>query len=412
MRKAVFILLITVFALSLAYSIWQFCGILSWHRHETVLDFPAFYLAADMARKGENPYDLDNLNAACRRNGLDYHAVRATVYPPSAHVLLIPLSCVPLQAAQISWLWLKLLLLGVSMVLTVRNESRWESADREQKFRALAVVTIVTAAFHPLWMELLEGQMNVLILCVLTVAAYGADRSPWLSGAACGMGASIKVLPGLLLPWFIIRRRWQAAIGGLGFISLSLLAGMILMGHGIFILYLKRVFVPIFSGGNIPVVGLPQTSEFNRSLWASVLRMGELLPFVKPYVILLYAVLGLVLITLFVSNSFKHKPGIPYEVASMLPLMALLSPIAWHNFLVILLLPLWILALRIAREPKKNIPLILMLALLFPFLSPVENLPEYYLSPILPALLAFMAMLRIIARAGDEQNKIMDHMGQ
>jgi hypothetical protein len=298
------------------------------------------------------------------------------------------------------------------MVLTVRNESRWKSADRGQKFRALAVVAVVTAAFHPLWVELLEGQMNTVILWVLVVAAYGTNRTPRLSGMICGLGASIKALPGAILLWFIIRRRWPAALGGLGVVSLSLLAAMILMGPGILILYLRRVFVPIFGGGYIPVVGLPQTSDFNRSLWASVLRTGDLLPFVKPHAILLFAVLSLALIGLFVSINWKHKPGIPYEVASMVPLMTLLSPIAWHNFMVILLLPLWILVLRIAREPKKTIPLILMLALLFPFLSPVEILPEHYLSPIVPALLVFMAMLHIIARAEDEKDKIMGRMGR
>jgi hypothetical protein len=392
MTKAVTGLLAVAAFLFLMDAGVQLHDIYQWHKSAVVLDFPAFYLAGDMARHGENPYNRDAIHDACRRNGIEDHAVRATVYPPSAHVLLMPLSFLSLKTAQMVWLWLKVVILLSAMGMTFLGEVSWKSTDWKVRSSILSALVMITVAFQPLWVELMQGQMNVLILACLTITAFFAKRFPCLSGTVCGLGISIKVLPGLILLWFFLRKRWKSLGAAIAFPTLALLAAPLVVRRDVLSEFVRHVLQSIFSIGTIPVVGLSQSSQFNRSLWASIIRTGDVFPFAKAHAFIIFLALGAIFTGLAVIVLLRHKAPMPHEVAFFCCLLPLLSPIAWHNFLVVLLLPLWILTTQLILAPRRNIVLLPMLLILFLFLAPVECLPEHYLSPLLPALLTLLAM--------------------
>src|SRR6185503_20893551 len=94
-------------------------------------------------------------------------------------------------------------------------------------------------AFPPVVGELVLGNVHLLLLGLLTLAwlglrwsetrdaargeARGDSRGEWLAGIAVGLATVIKVFPGLVVIWFLLTRRYRAAVGAVvGFAAAAL----------------------------------------------------------------------------------------------------------------------------------------------------------------------------------------------
>lgn len=91
-----------------------------------------------------------------------------------------------------------------------------------------AAIVLLAVNYEPfaeaLWH--LQAEIPFLALFVLSLWALGRGRDA-LAGAAIGLGAGLKIFPGFLLLYFLVRRRFRAAascvITGVGTVAFSLL---------------------------------------------------------------------------------------------------------------------------------------------------------------------------------------------
>ena len=168
-------------------------------------DFHVFYSAARAMLLHQDPY---------------LPARRSYIYPPLIAFLYMPLTLLsePKAAAITLCANIVFLLLGAFIVVE-QCFSRLE-VDKNILKTSLIVLLSVLLLFDKVKDELQMLQTNALMFLMLALALRWLDRKPTWAGIALGFACNIKYLPLILLPWLLIRRRWQAA----GFFIISAIA--------------------------------------------------------------------------------------------------------------------------------------------------------------------------------------------
>lgn len=185
---------------------------------------------------------------------------------------------------------------------------------------ALAVVAFpVHNNFHHLNLETL--------LLALVVAAAGdlADGRETRAGVWVGLATALKIFPGLLLPYFALRRQWQALAAGVGTAAAVSVLPLLRYGpagavEGLRNFALLTLHGQNFQGGT--VVGLHMQK---------LGRLGYALGGAPASIVLLHLLaLGLLAAIL---AARPPKDDAPLEVGSVMLVAVLLTPIAWlHTF--------------------------------------------------------------------------------
>ncbi len=180
----------------------------------------------------------------------------------------------------------------------------------------------------PLLATLALGQIYPVIALGL-VAAWGADRRemPLASGFALGLVVAIKPSLAPVLLWPLARRRWRALVAALASAAAATLVGAVVVGPAATLDWLRLLFdsplSPYWDNASLPSAAarLFTDNEFARPIVT--------LPWTVPLAYLLG--IGAVIFT---AAKIRHGPeaGLWALVAASL----LASPIAWHNYLVLL----------------------------------------------------------------------------
>jgi alpha-1,2-mannosyltransferase len=305
-------------------------------------DFHAYYDAAVRVLHGQSAYDQSFDLAGA--GGLFF-------YPPTFIPLVLPFGLLPVDAA--TWAWTGIMLAafaGAVVVMPVGARTRWW-------------IVLLAGLSWPFIHNIKLGQVGPLLLLLFAIAWRWRDR-PVPFGIASGLGAAIKVQPGLLLGWALLRRQWMAVVVGL--LTLLALAAVALLftGPGAwpdFAGLLSRVSDPIAT---------PQNCTPGAIAWQlGASREGALLVQLLSTVL----VLGV-----FVAAAI----WLPAEASLMVAIIAtqLVSPILWDHYAVVLLLPTaWLLerghgwavliplatpVLLVGTEPAAVYPIVYALTLL------------------------------------------------
>ena len=267
--------------------------------HELHPDFDTFRASAVALVQGGDIYDtpakLRNLN------------------PPLLAVLLTPFALLDALPAYRVFTVLTLLLV-VGAVLVVARELRLTAG-------VTTAVVLVVLASSPLHGTLLLGQIYGLLLAGL-VAGWVAERRghPLLAAACFGVTVALKpsLAPLLLLP--LALRRWRPAAAGFGSAAGASLLGVLVAGPASGLQWLRI-------GLTEPV---PDTAD-NASLPGLAVRLG--LPSAVGTLLGLAVLAG----TLAVLGRRRREID-PAGTAPWAVLAAglLMSPIAWHNYLMLL----------------------------------------------------------------------------
>jgi arabinofuranan 3-O-arabinosyltransferase len=267
--------------------------------HELHVDFDTFRASAVALVDGgdiyHTPAKLRNLN------------------PPLLTVLLAPSALLDALTAYRVFVGLTLLM-AVGAVLAVARELRLTRG-------VTAAVALAVLASSPLHGTLVLGQIYPLLLAGL-VAGWIAERRghPLLAAALYGATVALKpsLAPLLLLP--VATRRWRPAVTGWCAAAAASLLGVLVAGPASGLEWLRI-------GVTEPV---PDTAD-NASLPGLAVRFG--LPAAVGTVLGL-VVLGGTLLTLALRRAQVDPAGTaPWAV---LGAGLLLSPIAWHNYLMLL----------------------------------------------------------------------------
>lgn len=198
-------------------------------------DFPNYYLVARIYRAGyplERVYDWTWLQRQKDHQGIDQGLVSFIPSTLLSALAVAPWSSLPPLEAKHQWLILNLVFLLLTAVLLVRiTNLGWER-----------VTLLMFLAFIPLRDNFLLGQMHVLVLFLLTLAAWLFFRdSGFLSGISLAMAAALKIFPGLFLIYFAWKRQWRAAIGLAVGLAGTALISIYLFGTEACLLYVRRV---------------------------------------------------------------------------------------------------------------------------------------------------------------------------
>jgi hypothetical protein len=275
-------------------------------------------------------------------------------WPPLFAVVCVPfalLARVSVYLARGVWLAVNAALVYAMLRMTVELVYR-----RPLAFRGRDGISVASSAFlGPLVLtsrfllgnfDRLQINLAILFAC-LAGCLWLARGRPLGGGAAIGLAAAIKVLPVFFVPYFLGKRWWRALAGTVGAGVLATAAPILVFGSARWWSYV-RFWVRLAAGG-WPV------RKGNQSMYAMVDRLyshGALYwtPAAKRFVAsddpavtaIVYGALLLVAL-LFAAAARRggrspRSPAAVVELAAVLAICVLFSPLAWKHYFAFLLL--------------------------------------------------------------------------
>lgn len=284
-----------------------------------------------------------------------------THLPPSL-LLFAPFALLSYFAA--SWLWglVNLACLLLSLVIICREVGLW----RLQRFLPILALFLL---WEPTLDSTRSGNVGAGATCLLIALAWRALRRnhQGQAGTLAGLALLLKPLTFLLLPYFLLRRQWRAAIGMAVTLALGILISLALMGPQPWADYLGPVRVneepDVPVPGNVSLAGLVArwSAGYHEFLHPGVHRafidLPPMLPSISLNTALLLGTLLAGAVTLALgSQLWQRQAGASWNesadagFACILVLSFLIFPLAWDWNLVLLAMPLLWLAVSIAQN--------------------------------------------------------------
>jgi Glycosyltransferase family 87/WD40-like Beta Propeller Repeat len=183
-------------------------------------DFPDYYLVAQLYRRGyplEQVYDWTWIQRQKDHAGIGQPIVAFALLTPFSLLPVLPFSSLPPLEAKHRWLLANVVLLALTGWLLCRMTG----------LGPRRVIILTFLAVIPLRTNFLYGQEYVLLLFLLTVAAwFYLKRWPATSGAILAVAGALKIYPALFVFLFARKKQWRAtlalAVGSLGLWLLSI----------------------------------------------------------------------------------------------------------------------------------------------------------------------------------------------
>jgi hypothetical protein len=299
-------------------------------------DFLSFYAAAKLyvSAGGSAVYDLalqKQVELQFTSQPAERFIVLPYFHPPYYTLLIAPLAYLGFREAYYAMAAFNVILAAALVVVLVRSSIRIHG-------RAAVVAAALIAGFFPLFVTVLQGQSDLVVLLPLgaAYAAWARGRYGWAGIFSALALAKPQLL--LLIPvLFIARRSWRAlaafAAGGVG-LGLISVAGF---GFGPVMTYLNDVGAWAI-GGKLPSGG---TVVFTDTAVYSLRNVLEVLPEIGETAAFVILVLLLALVAL--SLSWRpDKPRLDFALAIAASLV--LSPHQNVHDLALLVIPGFALA--------------------------------------------------------------------
>ncbi len=273
-------------------------------------DFAAYWLAARHLLDGEPLYDLTVTPAG---------GYGLWLYPPPAVVFFIPFALFAQDAAAVAWVALSAAAsaLGIAL-LPVVTRVRW-------------LVLLLAGLMWPVAYAIKLGQVTPILFLAFVAAWRWMDRPASALGIAGGLGMILKLQPGLLLLWGMLKPRWSGALLGMAFAFAAVLFTLPIVKFGAYLDYgalLARVGSPFDTPNNMAPGAVAAAAGLERGA-ASLLQAGS----------------TILAMGIFVVTALRSSPA-PSLLAAMV-VSQLASPVLWEHYAMLLLLPIaWLLERR------------------------------------------------------------------
>src|SRR5215218_10237009 len=269
-------------------------------------DFLSFWHSAHAFWKGEDIYDTPA--EAENRN------------PPLWTVLISPLGLLkPLVAYRIFFL--------ISMIMTV-GYLTWTAVEVLLSFRLAVPGSLLLLFSSPLLKTLALVQIYPLLALGLVVA-WVSDRRERLLVCGIALGLVVAIKPSLapIILWPLVRRRWRTLAAALGSGAAATGVGAIVVGPGATIDWLR-----LLSDGTVNAFWDNATLSSAAARLFTENEFGQQIA-TLPWMVAFAYVVAIAAI-LFTAVSVRHGPY--FALWALVAVSLLASPIAWHNYLVLL----------------------------------------------------------------------------
>jgi hypothetical protein len=339
-RRAVVIRVLT--GVMLAWATYYFVAeavLAPMHNHG--FDFTQYLVGGEELRAGRDPY-RDWREYAATGGGpvadvLGAHGLWKTPpisYLPPFYVAVMPLFRLPFETAFKVWTLLNAALLVGAVVFAARAfgvRTAWGTAAA----LALAFVWV------PTYDNALQGQVNVLLLFALAVAAWGvAARRRLVAGAASTIGLLVKVYPGIVLLYFLFRRRWrEVAAAAVVATAVVVVVGAV-YGFGLYRSFVECIFIPTMQAPRTWILNTSPVTLAARLIPAGV----DPAPFQRAWGLALLAACGAGLLY-FIKPRFEPAA----EIAAFVALSVTASVWTTQHHHVLLALPFLFLGRELYR---------------------------------------------------------------
>lgn len=336
-------------------------------------DFVVDYIAANSIRRGGSVYGEDIWKL--ENEMLGFHGV-PTIHPPFNAVLFLPLSFLNYKASFVIINIISLILLLLINRLVVRG--------LELSCEWFLNFSCFTLFWHPVLYCLGLGQSSMIIAACL-VGGWFCLRSEkeYIAGFFFAIATLMKLFPGLVLLYLLMRKNWRAFFATVFFIVLGISVTVLAVGLDDMWTYPNIImgkFLNNFSNliNNHSINGLISRVFGERSGWTEPLiqlplQISSLLIILTNSVILIYTILKMRVIAV-------KKELADYAFGLTIVTMLLLSPITWGHMFPVLILPLGLLLRDYIHEPLSR-RLRLLLVILF-----LLSLPDLIIARALMAI--------------------------
>ncbi len=299
-------------------------------------DFVSFYAAARLYvfRGGSAVYDLvqqKQFELQVIPQSPDRFIVLPYFHPPYYTLLIAPLAALSYRQAYYAMAAFNVLLIAALIALLVRNSLSIHG-------RGAIVAAALIAGFFPIFVTVLQGQSDLVVLVPLAAGyvAWARGRHGWAGIFSALALAKPQLL--LLIPvLFVARRAWRALAGFVGVVTALGLVSVLGFGFNAVLTYLGLVGAWAI-GGKLPTNG---QLVYTDTAAYSLRNILEAVPGAGKYIALIVLVLLLVLVAL--SLSWRpDKPRLDFALAVAASLV--LSPHQNVHDLALMVIPGFALA--------------------------------------------------------------------
>lgn len=284
------------------------------------------------------------------------------VHPPTSVLLALPLVTLEYQQATLAWNVVSLLALALSLIIVIRT-----LGIQFSPWSTLPIVGLLLVC-DPLLQQVIQGQLNLILLLLITIV-WAADRSGRyrLAGITLGFATAVKLFPGFLFVYFLLRRKWQPLfVGALAFLVITL-ATLAIVGVDTYHMYIAKI---------LPQAATWKAAWNNASLpglWHKlfdpVSRNGELTALMESPAAAKVFTLASWLIVLaclapvvWRARTLRQRD---LSFAATVTAMLLVSPVTWEHYFLLLLVPLAVNWVWVERTPVARLLQTLIVIALF-----------------------------------------------
>jgi hypothetical protein len=195
----------------------------------------------------------------------------------------------------------------------------------------------------PLVQTLQLGQGHEFVMLGLAAGLWGVANKRWrIAGAGIGLATALKVSPGILLVYLLLRGKREAFVSGLGAMA-ALTFGAAAFGRPQDVLTWLRGVVPGISRGVVQSTSLP--AVLTRLTSSHHLRAGTELGSWR-YLALPLLMAG----TVVLARVMRNREMDPLELGVLILLGLVVGPLTWGHYTTWVALPLVLLADRTRWE--------------------------------------------------------------
>lgn len=271
-------------------------------------------------------------------------------YPPLIYLLFIPFTWLSLQSAYLLWSFFSIAVYLLLLLCVIRT------LKLQMAFHGLVLLVGILLTWFPFHVHISLGQVSIfLTFCMVSGWVFLRRGQEVWCGLLWGLACALKLFPGLLLFYLLLRKRWRGALA----MSVATIAG---------------VLVPLIALPEIPITyfldAISKNSSYyipypiNVSLHGVVSRLfldnHWLQPIVSSPALVLVLRVGLSLamgvwlgwqLLRLPSNVRDDGFAFAYTCIAMI----LLSPISWTHIFPLLFLPLGLLLRAFLDSPVMSL---------------------------------------------------------